>query len=61
VFGRPRCRWKYNIKMGLAEIGFGSMDWVYQDQYRSSCEHGSEPSGSIKDHVVQFSSSTVSV
>jgi hypothetical protein len=24
--GRPRCRWEYNIKMGLQEVGWGSMD-----------------------------------
>jgi hypothetical protein len=26
--GRPRCRWEYNIKMSLQEIGWGSMDWI---------------------------------
>jgi hypothetical protein len=34
--GRPRCRWEDNIKMVLREIAWGS------------CEHGTEPSGSIK-------------
>jgi hypothetical protein len=26
--GRPRCRWVYNIKMGLSEIGWGGVDWI---------------------------------
>jgi hypothetical protein len=26
--GRPRCRWKDNIKMDLREIGWGGMDWI---------------------------------
>jgi hypothetical protein len=26
--GRPRRRWEYNIKMGLQEVGWGSMDWI---------------------------------
>jgi hypothetical protein len=26
--GRPRCRWKNNIKMDLQEVGCGSMDWI---------------------------------
>jgi hypothetical protein len=32
--GRPRCRWKDNIKMGLREIGWGGMDWIYLAQDR---------------------------
>jgi hypothetical protein len=24
--GRPRCRWEYNIKMGLQEVGCGGRD-----------------------------------
>jgi hypothetical protein len=27
-FGRPRCRWKDNIKMDLQEVGFRSIDWI---------------------------------
>jgi len=27
-FGRPRCRWKDNIKMDLKEVGYGDMDWI---------------------------------
>jgi hypothetical protein len=49
--GRPRRRWEDNIKMGLQEVGCGSMDWIELAQYRqvaSTCECGNEPSGSIK-------------
>jgi hypothetical protein len=41
-----------NIKMDLREIGWDGMDWIDLAQDRlpeeSSCEHGNEPSGSIK-------------
>jgi hypothetical protein len=48
--GKPRRRWEDNIKMDLAEIGFGDVDWIHlaQDRDRSSCEYGNEPLGSIK-------------
>jgi hypothetical protein len=50
--GRPRRRWIDNIKIDLLEIGFSVVDWIglAQDRYRwkSSCELGNEPSGSIK-------------
>jgi len=26
--GRPRCRWKDNIKIDLQEVGWGVMDWI---------------------------------
>jgi hypothetical protein len=50
--GRPRRRRQDNIKMDLREIGFGgcgldSLCSVY-GQVAGSCEHGNEPSGSIK-------------
>jgi hypothetical protein len=32
--GRPRCRWKDNIKMDLREIGFGDVDWIHLAQNR---------------------------
>jgi len=34
--GRPRIRWEDNIKLGLQEVGCGSMDWIElaQDRYR---------------------------
>jgi hypothetical protein len=38
--------------MDLREIGFGDVDWIQwaqdRDQVAGSCEHGNEPSGSIK-------------
>jgi hypothetical protein len=33
-FGRPRRRWKDNIKMNLREIGFGDVDWIHLAQDR---------------------------
>jgi hypothetical protein len=48
---RPRCRYVDNIKMGLREIGWVCMDWIDlaedRDQWRGSCEHRNEHSGSI--------------
>ena len=32
--GRPRCRWEYNIKMGLQEVGGGGGDWMELAQDR---------------------------
>ena len=32
--GRPRLRWKNNIKMDLQEVGFGDMDWIELAQDR---------------------------
>jgi hypothetical protein len=26
--GRPRCRWVDNIRMDLAEVGLGDVDWI---------------------------------
>jgi hypothetical protein len=48
--GRPRRRWEDNIKMDLREIGFGDVDWIHlaQGYVAGCCEHGDEPSGSIK-------------
>jgi hypothetical protein len=47
--GRPRHRWVDNIRMDLAEVGWGDVDWIGLTQDReSSCEFGIEPSGSIK-------------
>ena len=34
LFGRPRCIWEDNIKMGLQEVGCGVMDWVDLAQNR---------------------------
>jgi hypothetical protein len=50
--GRPRHRWKGNIKMDLQEVGCGGMDWIElaqdKDRCPGICECGNEPSGSIK-------------
>jgi hypothetical protein len=32
--GRPRCRWEYNIKIAVQEVGCGSMDWIELAQDR---------------------------
>jgi hypothetical protein len=45
--GRTRRTWEDNIKMDLREIGFGDMDWIH-GQVAGCCEHGDEPSVSIK-------------
>jgi hypothetical protein len=41
-----------SVEMDLREIVWGGMDWIYlaqdMDQFEGSCEHGNEPSGSIK-------------
>jgi hypothetical protein len=49
-FGKPRCRWKDNIKMYLKEIGWEGLDSSGSGQgpVAGCCEHGNEPSGSIK-------------
>jgi hypothetical protein len=36
------------LTMDLGEIGFGNVDWINLAQDRGRCEHGDEPSGSIK-------------
>jgi hypothetical protein len=49
--GRPRHRWLYNIRMDLVQVGWGDVDWIGLAQDRdswSSCEFGTEPSGSMK-------------
>jgi len=50
--GRPRRRWKDNIKMGVQEVGRGCRDWMElardRDRWQvaGTCEYGDEPSGS---------------
>jgi len=34
--GRPRCRWKDNIKIDLQEVGCGGMAWIELAQDRNS-------------------------
>jgi hypothetical protein len=50
--GRLRRTWVNNIKIDLRERGWSGMDWIDlaqdRDQWRGSCEHGKEPSSSIK-------------
>jgi hypothetical protein len=50
--GRPRRRWEDNIKLDFREIGIDGANWIRpaQDGVRwgDFCEHGNEPSGSIK-------------
>jgi hypothetical protein len=49
TIGRPTCRWEINIGMDLREIGWVGIYWIAVAQDREGCcEHGNEPSGSIK-------------
>ena len=32
--GKPRRRWKHNVKMDLREVGWGGMDWINLAQDR---------------------------
>jgi hypothetical protein len=32
--GRSTCRWEYDIKMDLQEVGCGGMDWIGVAQVR---------------------------
>jgi hypothetical protein len=36
LLGRPRRRWKDDIRMDLQEVGCGGMDWIEQAQDRDS-------------------------
>jgi hypothetical protein len=46
--GRPRRTRVDNIKIDLREIGWGGMTGSIWGPMKGSCEHGNEPSGSIK-------------
>jgi hypothetical protein len=50
--GRPRRKWVDNIKIDLRDIGWESIEWIdlaqNKDQWKGSCEHGDEPSVSLK-------------
>jgi len=50
--GRTRHRWEDNIRIDVREIGWECVDWIYLAQDKGPvagcCEHGNEPSGSIK-------------
>jgi hypothetical protein len=47
---RPRHRWMVNIKMNLREVAVAwtRLIWLRIGSSGGSCEHGNEPSGSIK-------------
>ena len=51
LHGRPRCRWEDNIKI-ILKIQVGSdwtgLNWLRAGQVASCCQHGNEPSDSIK-------------
>jgi len=34
LFGRPRHRWEYNIKMDLQEVECGCIEWIDLAQHR---------------------------
>ncbi|KAJ4440485.1 hypothetical protein ANN_08626 [Periplaneta americana] len=46
--GRPRRRWKDNIKMDLREVGYDDREWINLAQVRGLCEGSNEPLGSLK-------------
>jgi hypothetical protein len=49
--GKPRRKWKDNIRIDLRQVGWDVMDWIDlaqdRDQWRAFV-NTSEPSGSIK-------------
>jgi len=45
---KPRCRWEDNIKMCVKEIGYEVWNGIKWLREAGSCEHGNEPSSSIK-------------
>jgi hypothetical protein len=46
-FGRPKRRWEDNIRNWVGSCGLDACDSEYRP-VEGSCEHGDEPSGSIK-------------
>jgi hypothetical protein len=50
--GRPKHKWKDNIKMDLHKEIWGVMDWIDlaqdRDKMVGTCKHGNELSGTIK-------------
>jgi hypothetical protein len=46
-FRRPRSKWEDNIRMDIKRNIFEGVDWI--NPVAGSCEHDSEPSGSVKD------------
>jgi hypothetical protein len=45
--GRPRRRWVDNNKIDLIKLGSDGVDWIDVAE-EGSCEHGADPSCSIK-------------
>jgi hypothetical protein len=45
---RPSRRWKTNVRISLREPGYGGVNLIHLTPDTGSCEHGNEPSGSIK-------------
>jgi len=45
---RPLGSWEGTIRVDLGEIGWEGVDWIHLGQVGTCCEHGNEPSGSIK-------------
>jgi len=58
--GRPRRRWEDNIKMDLKEIGIDGANWIRlahdRVQCAGFCEHGDEPSGSVRKRDIFLTS-----
>jgi hypothetical protein len=52
--GRPRHRWEDNIKMDLKDKGIGRFSWIRIGSSGGLCEHGNEPSGSIRKLDIFF-------
>jgi hypothetical protein len=49
LVGRSRHRWKANITMIVMEIGSEGVEWMHPaGSLTGPCEHGNEPSGSMK-------------
>jgi hypothetical protein len=52
VVGKPRARWKDNIKIEVRETGWGGVKVIHpaqdRDKWRALVKQGNEPSGSIK-------------
>jgi hypothetical protein len=50
--GRPRRKWKDNVKMELQEVGYGAMDWIDlsqdRDRHRTFVNAIKKLSGSTK-------------
>ena len=45
--GRPRRRWKDNIKMDLTELGCDPRDWIALAEDRDQCKGNNHPTGSL--------------